>query len=93
MYRIALAWTKTLELTNLQSVRAIVVVGCGGTGGFVADGLARLLPLLIDLVLIDMDTVEEHNLSRQSFTAFFAEIGRLFGVKPAGCSGKSATPR
>ncbi len=73
MYRIALAWTKTLELTNLQSVRAIVVVGCGGTGGFVADGLARLLPLSISLVLIDMDTVEERNLNRQSFTS--ADIG------------------
>jgi hypothetical protein len=73
LYRIALAWTKTLELINLQSVRAIVVVGCGGTGGFVADGLARLLPLLIDLVLIDMDTVEERNLNRQSFTT--ADVG------------------
>jgi len=73
LYRIALAWTKTLAMTNLQSVRAIVVVGCGGTGGFVADGLARLLPRLIDLVLIDMDTVEERNLNRQSFTA--ADIG------------------
>ncbi len=73
MYRIALAWTKTLEVTNLQSVRAITVVGCGGTGGFVADGLARMLPLTIDLVLIDMDTVEERNLNRQSFTA--ADVG------------------
>lgn len=73
MYRIALSWTRTLELTNLQSVRSIVVVGCGGTGGFVADGLARLLPLLIDLVLIDMDTVEERNLNRQSFTT--ADVG------------------
>jgi len=24
--------------------------------------------------------------------AYFAEIGRLFGMKTAGCSGKSATP-
>jgi hypothetical protein len=48
-------------------------VGCGGTGGFVADGLARLLPRTKDLVLIDMDTVEERNLNRQSFTA--ADVG------------------
>jgi len=73
LYRIALAWTKSLELTNLSSVPAIVVAGCGGTGGFVADGLARMLPLLIDLVLIDMDTVEERNLNRQSFTT--ADVG------------------
>jgi len=25
-------------------------------------------------------------------SAYFAEIGRLFGMKTAGCSGKSATP-
>ena len=73
MYRIALAWTKALELTNLSSVPAIMVAGCGGTGGFVADGLARMLPQGIDLVLIDMDTVEERNLNRQSFTT--ADVG------------------
>jgi hypothetical protein len=29
---------------------------------------------------------------RTSSTAYFAEIGRLFGMKAAGCSGKTATP-
>ncbi len=73
MYRIALAWNgKTLEVDNSR-VAAIIVVGCGGTGGFVADGLARLLPQSINLVLIDMDTVEERNLNRQSFTT--ADVG------------------
>ena len=73
MYRIALAWNnKTLEVDNSR-VAAIIVVGCGGTGGFVADGLARLLPPSINLILIDMDTVEERNLNRQSFTA--ADVG------------------
>ena len=28
----------------------------------------------------------------KALDAYFAEIGRLFGVKTAGCSGKSATP-
>jgi len=74
LYRIALAWNdKTLEVSNAQRVPALVLVGCGGTGGFVADGLARLLPRNIDLILIDMDTVEEGNLNRQSFTA--ADVG------------------
>ena len=46
----------------------IVVVGVGGTGGFVAEGLCRLthgsqLPIL----LIDPDRVEERNLVRQAF--------------------------
>ncbi len=73
MYKIALGWDReTLEVDNSR-VAAIIVVGCGGTGGFVADGLARLLPRAIDLVLIDMDTVEERNLNRQSFTA--ADVG------------------
>ncbi len=73
MYKIALAWNgKTLEVDNTR-VNAVVVVGCGGTGGFVADGLARFLPRNIDLILIDMDTVEERNLNRQSFTT--ADIG------------------
>ncbi|KKL06091.1 hypothetical protein LCGC14_2599490 [marine sediment metagenome] len=46
----------------------IAVVGCGGTGGFVAEGLCRLLgDQPAKLVLIDMDRVEPHNLRRQSF--------------------------
>ena len=74
MYRIALAWNdKTFEVSNSSRIPAIIVVGCGGTGGFVADGLARLLPRTKELVLIDMDTVEERNLNRQSFTA--ADVG------------------
>lgn len=48
---------------------AVTLVGCGGTGGFVADGLCRLLPANATLVLIDHDRVEERNLSRQNFTS------------------------
>ena len=71
MYRIALAWNdKTLEVNNSSRIPAIIVVGCGGTGSFVADGLARMLQPNINLVLIDMDRIEEGNLNRQSFTTF-----------------------
>ncbi len=74
MYKIALAWNdKTLEVANSSRIPAIIVVGCGGTGGFVADGLTRMLPPNIGLILIDMDRVEERNLNRQSFTA--ADVG------------------
>lgn len=45
----------------------IVVVGCGGTGGFVAEGLCRFLPPEADLLFIDHDRVEPHNLIRQHF--------------------------
>ena len=46
----------------------ISVIGCGGTGGFVAEGLCRLLPEGARLLLVDHDRVEEANLVRQNFT-------------------------
>ena len=46
----------------------VTVVGCGGTGGFAAEGLCRLLPARADLVLVDHDRVEERNLIRQNFS-------------------------
>ena len=46
----------------------VTVVGCGGTGGFVAEGLCRFLPPQSNLVLVDHDRVEEGNLGRQSFS-------------------------
>lgn len=46
----------------------IGLVGCGGTGSLLAEKLMRLLTgTKIDLVLIDHDHVEEHNLLRQGF--------------------------
>lgn len=53
-----------------------IVVGCGGTGGFVAEGLCRLLggsgP---DILLIDHDRVEPHNLKRQNF--YPGDVGKF----------------
>lgn len=46
---------------------AVTVVGCGGTGGFAAEGICRLLPEQARLVLVDHDRVEERNLTRQCF--------------------------
>ena len=46
----------------------ITVVGCGGTGGFVAEGLCRLFQgRQATIVLVDLDRVEPHNLLRQNF--------------------------
>ena len=46
----------------------ITVVDCGGTGGFVAEGLCRLLQgRQATIVLVDHDRVEPHNLLRQNF--------------------------
>ena len=48
----------------------ITVVGCGGTGGFVAEGLCRLFTgREATIVLVDHDRVEPHNLLRQNFYA------------------------
>ena len=48
----------------------ITVVGCGGTGGFVAEGLCRLFQGRdATIVLVDHDRVEPHNLLRQNFYA------------------------
>lgn len=54
----------------------IMVVGCGGTGGFVAEGLCRLMiGTDMTLTLVDHDRVEESNLGRQNF--FASDLGRF----------------
>lgn len=53
-----------------------MVVGCGGTGGFLAEGLCRILANIdLDLLLIDHDRVEPHNLRRQNF--FEGDVGKF----------------
>ena len=66
----------TVTLKEMMQDSNVVVVGCGGTGGFVAEGLCRLLgnsdkPLL----LVDHDRVEPHNLRRQNF--FAGDVGKF----------------
>src|SRR5437868_13705250 len=54
----------------------IVLVGCGGTGGFVAESLCRLLiGRNAALYLVDPDRVEAVNVARQSFD--LADVGRF----------------
>lgn len=57
----------TLDNNFARSYFTATVVGCGGTGGFVSEGLCRLLPPHASLVLVDHDRVEERNLNRQGF--------------------------
>jgi len=63
----------TLDNQFMQYSCNVTVVGCGGTGGFVAEGLCRMLPERAVLLLIDPDRVEERNLLRQNF--YITDLG------------------
>ncbi len=54
----------------------LVLVGCGGTGGFLAEAVCRLLiGRQAQLCLVDMDRVEPHNVARQAFDR--SEVGHF----------------
>lgn len=54
----------------------IVLVGCGGTGGFLAEAICRLLiGKTAQIFLVDSDRVEPHNLLRQAFDR--SDVGRF----------------
>jgi PRTRC genetic system ThiF family protein len=54
----------------------VVIVGCGGTGGFVAAGVCRLLHgREARITLVDYDRVEPHNLFRQAF--YEGDVGQF----------------
>ena len=57
-----------LNTANFALQPSVVIVGCGGTGAFVAEGICRLFTgTPAEIILIDHDTVEPHNLLRQAF--------------------------
>ena len=56
------------HLRTISDTGTLMVVGCGGTGGFVAEGLCRLLiGKNRRLILVDHDRVEDGNIGRQNF--------------------------
>ena len=66
----------------------LVLVGCGGTGSWLAPAVARVAKLLIDklnreirIFFVDPDKIEEKNIYRQNFCQ--AEIGRNKAVSLA----------
>lgn len=68
--------TYNVSLERMRGMPAIIVVGTGGTGGFVADGLCRLLcGYKIQLIFVDPDRIEPPNLIRQNFYA--ADLGKF----------------
>lgn len=55
----------------------VIVLGCGGTGGYLVPSLARLIANLdrsVELILLDGDKVEAKNLGRQNFIS--PDLGR-----------------
>ena len=65
----------TVSLKGTENPK-LVIVGCGGTGSLVAEGLCRLLINSdLTLTLMDFDRVEPHNLQRQNF--FAGELGKF----------------
>lgn len=44
----------------------VLIIGCGGLGGFISEMLARIG--VGNLILMDGDIFEEHNLNRQNFS-------------------------
>ena len=72
----------------------ITVVGCGGTGGFVAEGLCRLFQgREATIVLVDHDRVEPHNLLRQNFYAGGCRAALRARPSPTGWPGPSTASR
>ena len=72
-YRLA----STFAEDTTRREHRVVIVGCGGTGAFVSEGLCRLFMGRSDIhmVLVDHDTVSERNLLRQNFYA--EDVGRF----------------
>ena len=82
-----------------SEVFTIALVGCGGTGSHIAQGLARLAAHCqesgpqVALAFIDGDTVEQKNVGRQLFSladvgknkaqALAARFGAVFGLQIA----------
>jgi PRTRC genetic system ThiF family protein len=57
--------------------RRIVIAGVGGTGSYLAQGLAKLIAgyrLQVEVLLVDPDVIEEKNCARQNFHPW--EIGQ-----------------
>lgn len=64
------------RLIRYEREATIVLVGCGGTGGFLAEAVCRLLiGRPAQLFLVDPDRVEPHNVARQAFDR--RDVGRF----------------
>lgn len=67
-------------IINMENVKRVVLVGAGGIGTWLSEGVVRLLEWKFPgsaLLIVDGDTFEQKNLERQSFT----QMGNKASVK------------
>lgn len=82
MPKLNLDYVNSLQLLISRNDKInLVLVGCGGTGSWLAPAVARVARLLrerfsnqVNVTFVDPDSVEEKNIYRQNFCE--AEIGR-----------------
>jgi PRTRC genetic system ThiF family protein len=92
--QVDLSFTKAAQVLIAQREQLkIFLVGCGGTGSWLAPAIARLAKVLteegrrIQASFIDPDLVEAKNIPRQNFCS--AELGRNKAVALAGRYGSA----
>ena len=66
---------KVIGSNNLELLakKSVLILGCGGVGGYVAEALAR--SGIGQIILVDYDVVEESNINRQ-IIALSSTIGK-----------------
>lgn len=67
---------KTEKLHITRNFTGVTIIGVGGTGSYLAEGLAKMVAgyrLGLDVCLVDPDVVEEKNIYRQNFMEY--EVG------------------
>lgn len=88
---------QTISLAGQQKLfqSRVTIIGCGGLGGYIIEQLARLG--VGELVVVDPDVFEEHNLNRQLLSSVdtlgkskvAAAVARVGAINPA----VTVTPR
>jgi hypothetical protein len=83
--------TKTVNKTSKPKYETFECVYTSGL--LIEPSFLTALSLIFDKIYIlnNIEFVIEFS-KHYTFNAYFGEIGHLFGLKTAGCPGKSATP-
>ncbi len=63
-----------LDSLEILETKSVLVLGCGGVGGYVVEALAR--SGIGEMILVDYDVVDETNINRQ-IIALDSTIGKL----------------